>query len=235
MPHVWPNSPNFVAPYRYKQQGIDRQNIYTVTDIPKPPLSLQEAAAIGDANTVTTLIENGIYIDRLEDAYLKTALHRAVISGHANIVDLLLAKGSYINAQDGVFGATALHYAAEYEKKEIAELLIEKGADVNAKRKRPAGDTPLHTAVRKGHRDIASVLLKNGADANAKNDEGKTPLKVVSGEYRRGIINLLKTHGAKSPAEAMREKFQGMSPEERQNFIDEMRKRFENRRKQETK
>jgi pectate lyase len=197
IPQVWPNSPNFVAPYRYKQQGIDRQNIYTVTDIPKPPLSLQEAAAIGDANTVTTLIENGMYIDRVEDAFLKTALHRAVISSHANIVELLLAKGSYINAEDGVSGATALHYAAEYGQKEIAELLIDKGADINAKRGKPANDTPLHTAVRKSHRNIVEVLISKGADVNAKNGQGKTPIEVVGSENRQEIIDLLKKHGAK--------------------------------------
>ena len=162
-PRVWPSSAHFVAPYRYKEQGIDWQTVYTLTETPVLPLSLQEAAAIGDTNAVRTLIAKGAYVDSVEDAWQKAALHRAVISGHNDTVELLLAKGARTDLQDGRARA-ALDYAVEKGDKDIAELLIEKGADVNAKNK--SGQTPIDIAMGQGRMDIASVLLDNGAEAS---------------------------------------------------------------------
>jgi len=197
VPSVWPSCPLFIPPYRYKQQGIDRRIIYTLTESSEPPMSLQEAAAVGDINMVRSLLDKGVGVDRRDDSLKKTALQRAAISGHKDIVELLLAKGARIDAQEDFPGGTALDYAAENGRKETAELLIAKGADVNAKRRGyPAGDTPLHSAIRAGHKDIVELLIANGADVNAKNDAGETPIDVAISRNRKQIVQLLLAKGA---------------------------------------
>ena len=48
--------------------------------------------------------------------------------------------------------------------------------------------TPLHSAAFKGEREIASLFLDDGANVNAANEQGKTPLHLVSrGDYRHGV------------------------------------------------
>ena len=193
VPRVWPSIPLFVPPYRHKQEGEDRRVIYALTESPEPPMSLQEAAAIGDVNLIRTLIENGTDVDSLDDGFLKTALHRAVIKGHKSVAELLLARGAGVNARD--WGSrTPLHYATEEGHKEITELLIAKDADVNAKR--ADGDTPLHFAARTDHKDIIELLIAKGADVNAKNNEGQTPLNIALIRNRKDIVQLLLAKGA---------------------------------------
>lgn len=198
IPEVWPSTPFFEDRYRKKDIIIDNQIIYTLTESAEPPMSLQEAAAIGDIDLVRSIIEKGTEVDAREDSFYKTALHRAAISGHKDVVELLLAKGAQIDAWNGFPGGTPLDYAAEEGHKEIVELLIVRGADVNAKRKGyPAGDTPLHSAARAGHKDIIELLIANGADVNAKNDRGRTPLWWAKNRGHAEIVELFRRHGVK--------------------------------------
>jgi len=175
VPRVWPSVPLFVPPYRYKQHGVDLRVIYALTESPEPPLSLQEAAAIGDVELVRSLLDKGVGVDSWDDSRKKTALQRAAISGHKDVVELLLAK--------------------ENGHKEIAELLIAKGADVNAIR-RAGGDTPLHSAAMVGHKDIVELLIANGADVNAKNNKGQTPVDIAASRNRSKVVKLLIEKGA---------------------------------------
>jgi ankyrin repeat protein len=194
VPRVWPSVPLFVPPYRYKQHGVDLRVIYALTESPEPPLSLQEAAAIGDVELVRSLLDKGVGVDSWDDSRKKTALQRAAISGHKDVVELLLAKGADIDAGKFYVG-TALYYAAENGHKEIAELLIAKGADVNAIR-RAGGDTPLHSAAMVGHKDIVELLIANGADVNAKNNKGQTPVDIAASRNRSKVVKLLIEKGA---------------------------------------
>jgi pectate lyase len=197
VPEVWPSSPLFVPAYRHKQQGVDRLIIYTLTESPEPTMSLQEAAAIGEVNMVSSLLKKGIGVDTWDDSYKKTALQRAAMSGHKEVVELLLAKGARINANEDWPGGTALDYAAERGNKEVAELLIARGADINAKRKGyPAGDTPLHSATRAGHRDIVELLIAKSANINVKNNEGQPALHIAIQRNRTEIVKLLIENGA---------------------------------------
>jgi len=197
VPQAWPSSPLFIPSYRYKEEGVDRRIIYTLTESSEPPLSLQEAAAIGDIELVRSLLNKEVGVDSLDDSYFKTALQRAAMSGHKEVAEFLITKGARIDHQDSFPGGTALDYAAENGHKEIVELLIAKGADVNAKRTGyPVGDTPLHSAVRSGHKDIVELLITKGADINAKNNQGQTPLDVAVANNRKDIIELLAEKGA---------------------------------------
>jgi len=196
VPEVWPSSPLFVPAYRYKQEGVDRRIIYTLTESTEPSLSLQEAAAIGDVNMVRSLLEKGVEVDSWDGSHKKTSLQRAAMSGHKDVVELLLAKGARIDAQDDWPGGTALDYAAENGHRDVAELLIARGADVNAKRGYPAGDRPLHSAARPGHKDTIELLIAKNANVNAKNNEGQTPVDVAVSRNRKEIVELLIEKGA---------------------------------------
>jgi len=197
VPQVWPNRSYFTSKYRGKENAIDNIVIYALTESSEPPMSLQEAAAIGDIDLVRSIIEKGTKVDAREDSFLKTALHRASISGHTNVVELLLANGADVNANSGWPGGTSLHYAADNGHKEIAELLIARGANINATRRYPAGDTPLHSAVRAGHKDIVELLITKGANVTAKNKAGQTPLDIAVRQKNKEIVELLRKHGAK--------------------------------------
>jgi cytohesin len=197
VPRVWPSMPVFAAPYRYRQEGRDRLIIYTLTESTVPPLSLHDAAAIGDVNFVASLLEKGTAVDSVGDSFGKTALQYAALRGHRDVAELLLAKGARIDAQEDWPGGTALDYAAEKGHKEVIELLVSRGADINAGRRGGyGGDTPLHSAVRTGHKDVVELLIAKGANINAKNNKGQTPLDIALIRNQKDIVELLQTKGA---------------------------------------
>ncbi len=122
VPRVWSSSPLFVPPYRYKREGVDRRIIYTLTESPEVPWSLQEAAHIGNINQVKVLLESGTNVDSVDNSFRMTALQRAAISGRREIVELLIAKGAKVNAKNEE-GKTPLDIAVDRGYTEIAELL----------------------------------------------------------------------------------------------------------------
>jgi pectate lyase len=197
VPRLWPSSPVFDYPYRYKQGSTDRVLIYALTESTEPPLSPQEAAAIGDIDMVRSLLKKGVGIDSWDDSYKKTALQCAALSGHREAVELLLDNGARIDAQDDFPGGTALDYAAENGHRDVVELLIAHGADLDVKRRWPVDDTPLHSAARAGRKYVVELLIEKGADVNAKNKNGDTPLGLAIGQDRKDIAELLRKHGAK--------------------------------------
>ncbi|MFC1765376.1 ankyrin repeat domain-containing protein, partial [Planctomycetota bacterium] len=165
-PSVWPSDPRFSANYRYKTPVYDVSLIYTLTDSDAPPISLGEAAAIGNANLAKSLIAEGADINNVETDDFVTPLHRAVENGNEEVVRLLLSEGANVHAIAAFEGRelTPFHIAVEKGYKGIIELLISKGADINAKDGQ--GRTPIDIAMRNARMDIASVLIDNGAEAS---------------------------------------------------------------------
>jgi pectate lyase len=159
IPQLWPCSPLFVPPYRYKQIGDYPRTIYSLTGSPEVPLSLQEAAAVGDIETVRSVLNNKTNVDSIDDSFGKTALHRAAISGHTNIAKLLIDSGARLDAKTG--GSTALHYAIEYGHKDMVRLLLNCGADINAKNDKDK--TPIELVGRRNRQEIINLLKKHGA------------------------------------------------------------------------
>src|SRR6266702_3967463 len=133
-----------------------------------------------------------------------TAIHLACYSGKIEITQMLLDPGAYMNKQNEQ-GETPLHlvsrgqYGSEEHGVGIARLLLARGADVNAQDKNHF--TAFLLAALNGRLEIAQVLLDHGANANAQNDQGETPLHLVSrGEYDSeehgvGIARLLLARG----------------------------------------
>ena len=218
VPQVWPCYPVFATPYRHKRIGVDRRVIYALTESPEPPMSLQEAATIGDIELVCSLLDKGVGVNSWENVFADTALHRAARSGHKDIVKLLLEKGAHVDAVDSWPGYTALHYVAEKGHKEIVEMLIVNGADVNANDSQ--GRTPIDLAMKRGHREIVRLLLSksgdvslhtaayigdlqrvekfidDGADVDAKDQKGQTALHYAAKAGEIPVAKLLISNGA---------------------------------------
>jgi len=76
--------------------------------------------------------------------------------------------------------------------KGIRDLLI-KGFDRN--KKDDLGQTPLHRAVNYESVEIIELLIMEGADVNAINNDGESPMFMVS-SYDIRIIKLLLEYGA---------------------------------------
>jgi pectate lyase len=166
LPKVWPATPFLELKYRQKDASIDNQIIYnTLTDSFGVPMSLQEAAAMGDIDLVKTFFNRGVDVNSRESLRGWTALHRASIGNHADIVKLLLAKGANIDVVAGYPEGTALFYAVENGNMGMAELLIGHGADVNARS--IFGQTPLDVAYMRNRNDIIELLLANGAESSS--------------------------------------------------------------------
>ena len=164
--------------------------------------ALQRAAAGEDVGEVQSLLRRGADVHH-QDAYGRTALHRAVVHGPGfgepadcrRIVELLLAQGAKINAPDHS-GRTPLHTAIEWSRDEQAtmvELLLSRGASATAKDH--DGQIPLHLAARKGCTKIAEILLGRGVDVNAKDSFGYPPLYLAEDAGHKELAELLKKHG----------------------------------------
>jgi pectate lyase len=225
VPRVWPSCAVFLCDYRNRLDEFDIYSIYKLTESPELPISLHEAATLGDINKCMLLISQGTDIDVWDEGN-KAPLHYAAMSGHVQVVELLLAKGSDVNTED-MNGSTALDVAAREGHINVVKFLIYKGAEVSVKDrigltplhkavggghrevaqllitsnanvnvKDIVGDTPLHYASRRGNKDTVELIIANGADINAKNNEGQTPVDVALSRNRDDIVKLLITKGA---------------------------------------
>jgi uncharacterized protein len=139
-----------------------------------PPLSIFEAAAVGDASRIRQLLpaDPGLVREIADDGW--TALHLAAHFGRGDAVDALLATGADVRQwSDNSTHNQALHAAmAGRGDLRILSALLARGADVNIAE--AGGYTPLHLAAGRGEVPLLNVLLAHGADAAARTDEGKT-------------------------------------------------------------
>jgi pectate lyase len=190
VPCVWPSESYFQADYRHRGSSFDINLLYTLTETPEPPMSIHEAAAIGDIEKIESLIAKGTDVNaRLRD--LRTPLIDAAENGCTGALQLLLARGANIEARDA-YGCSALHRSAEKGCLDIAALLIANGADANVKNS--AGRTPLYHAVHNGQEELAKLLIANGADVNAGGDWRLLNVAVQAGHT--GVVELLIANGA---------------------------------------
>ena len=90
----------------------------------------------------------------------------------------LCAIGSDPNFGDGMHD-TPMHLAIHYP--DMLTTLSTKGGKLSVVDKE--GNTPLHTAVAYRRLRSVEILLQKGADSNAQNNNGETPLHLVSWHY----------------------------------------------------
>lgn len=123
--------------------------------------ALQDAADMGDHQTVKLLIENSTDPNvQGQDPY-HTALSSAARRGHDTIVEYLLAKGADPNqiSCTGSWTMLPLEAAASSGSLDIINRLLKAGAELDA-------NVCLHAAAAKGHLSIVRWFLDAGAEVN---------------------------------------------------------------------
>uniref|UniRef100_A0A8C1GGF7 Poly [ADP-ribose] polymerase n=1 Tax=Cyprinus carpio TaxID=7962 RepID=A0A8C1GGF7_CYPCA len=114
-----------------------------------------------------------------------TPLHLAAGYNNLEVAEYLLQHGAEVNAQDKG-GLIPLHNAASYGHVDVAALLIKYNACVNATDK--WAFTPLHEAAQKGRTQLCALLLAHGADPTLRNQEGQSPLDLVTADDVRALL-----------------------------------------------
>jgi truncated hemoglobin YjbI len=125
---------------------------------------LHDAAAAGDPDSVTLLLELGAdpnARDRGDHTPLYTLANECLLADAVPIVPALVRAGADVNAADGVTRATPLHMAARRGAVAIAAALLEAGADLDIRDRR--GDTPLRRAQNCRRHAVADLLRSRGA------------------------------------------------------------------------
>ena len=129
VPHAVPSESWFSAVYRDRDWAYDVDLLYPLTESPEPPVSLVEAAKLGDSKKVKSLIATHADVNS-RNRGMQAPIHMAAREGHRDVLDIILEQGADIDTGD-LFGATALHIAVANGDEAITGLLISKGADVN--------------------------------------------------------------------------------------------------------
>ena len=124
--------------------------------MPSPADEIIAAAASGDIERVTALLDTDPALMNATNMFGSTPVHAAHYSGHSGIVRLLFERG---RARDGFLAA---------EIGLIDELRTELDRDPSfVTRFSPIGATALHGACYWGSQPAARLLLERGADVNA--------------------------------------------------------------------
>ena len=136
-------------------------------------LDVFEAAAFGDVDRLTELLEAepSLVNDYSGDGF--TALHFAAFFGRREAAALLVDRGAEVDAFGrGWMTGTAMHSAVSRKHAEVVRLLLDAGANPNVRQS--AGWTPLHAAAMNGDLTSVELLLAAGADPSATNEEGRS-------------------------------------------------------------
>ena len=127
-----------------------------------------------------SLIEHGADVT-LEADFGWTPLHLASQLGSLDLVNMFIEYGADVTARTGD-GYTPLDVASSKGYADVVGMLFDRGANVTAQEGRR---TPLHLASLYGQVEVAHLLIELGADVKAHDEDGNTPLHVVS---RRPIL-----------------------------------------------
>ena len=139
-------------------------------------------------NFAQLLLNNGAEVQR-RDKDSETPLHLVIRRNWFRLAGILLKHGADTNVENNK-GQTPFHTllsqshirgSEKGKTLDLALLLYKNGAEVN--RRDEANQTLLHLAIRADQFRLAGILLEHGADANAENNEGMTPLQILSERY----------------------------------------------------
>lgn len=153
------------------------------------------AAALGDRETIKSMLAKNPKLISATDEYGFTALHGVAGQDEPELAKFLIDSGADVSAKNDM-DMTPLHIA---QSASLVEVLVRHGADVNARAK--DGWTPLHVQAQEGEDtgalEVMEALLKAGADPNLVDDEGNTPTTFAREREESEKVELLRAHGAK--------------------------------------
>ena len=134
----------------------------------KPELDVFDAAAAGDVDRLTELLDGDPDLTGAwsEDGY--TPLHFAAFFDRGKAVRLLLDRGADVGAvSKNDMQVQPLHSAVAANSRDVAAALLTAGADPNAKQQ--GGFTPLMAAEEKEEEgDMVRLLMDHGAEESAQ-------------------------------------------------------------------
>lgn len=152
-----------------------------------------DAAEIGDAEQVLSLLERGINPNE-RGQFGTSALLRAANSGDLEIAKILIENGANANVSD-IGGATALHIAARKGDAAFVNFLLSNKANANAEDNE--GNTPLMLSAISNSSAVAGILIKSGADLDATNSSGENALHYATEEGAEKVADILIATGAR--------------------------------------
>ena len=143
-----------------------KQHVADVLLEAKPELDVFDAAAAGDVDRLTELLDDDGDLVKAysEDGY--TPLHFASYFGRGPAVRLLLDRGADVNAvAKNDMEVQPLHSAVAAQAREVVAALLQAGADVNARQH--GGFTPLMGAEEHDDEEMIRLLMDHGAEESA--------------------------------------------------------------------
>jgi ankyrin repeat protein len=136
-----------------------------------PPLDVFEAATLGRADRLATLLDADPSCAHAWSSDGGTALHFAAFFKQPGCARLLLERGADASVHARGFGhAAPLHSAAASRSHEIVRMLLDRGAPVDDTQE--GGWTALMSAAHSGDRELVELLLAHGADPLRKANDG---------------------------------------------------------------
>ncbi|XP_018522092.1 LOW QUALITY PROTEIN: poly [ADP-ribose] polymerase tankyrase-2-like [Lates calcarifer] len=156
-----------------------------IQDLLRGDAALLDAAKKGCLARVKKLCTHDNVNCRDTQGRHSTPLHLAAGYNNLEVAEYLLQHGAEVNSQDKG-GLIPLHNAASYGHVDVAALLIKYDACVNATDK--WAFTPLHEAAQKGRTQLCALLLAHGADPTHRNQEGQSPLDLVTADDVRALL-----------------------------------------------
>ena len=169
---------------------VGLSSLFAVSAMANP---IHDAARVGDAEAVTSLLNQGVNIEDRETTG-ETPLISAALAGQTQIVNLLLDRHAAIEARNDR-GLTPLHAAAYGGHVDTVAALIEHGAAVDDNQNR-YHTTPLIVAAEDGRSDIVELLIAKGVDLETKEANGFTALTQAWAVYKWDTVDVLLKAGA---------------------------------------
>jgi len=142
-----------------KMGGLPQELNATIKKIEDTPLSIHEAAKMGDLKAIQEYLDKQKPLDA-QDPKGITPLGYAIGANRIAVVKLLLDKRANPFAVDAA-GNCGLHYAAGYGRKELCEYMLKTGSNVN--QTNAQGQTPLAVATANRQEATMQLLQAQGA------------------------------------------------------------------------
>jgi ankyrin repeat protein len=159
---------------------------------PEDALGLHEAAAIGNARRLKTLLGQSRTRVNAPNPEGFTPLGLAAFFGHLDALKVLLENGADVNATSpSRFANTALDAAVAGDHPNVVKALLAVHGNPNVRSE--ANFTPLHKAAEHGNLEIVRMLVEAGADPKATRDGGLRPIDDAQEKGHQAVVDFLKT------------------------------------------